>query len=243
MSPIYVARYDITDFGKEEYKDSLIPVQLLMILMGFSLLLYNRAVEMWPDYYAVVSVVCGATYLIGYMFYMMEYYERIWIDNYALPTDKTFFRIYVLAGGIIIITLMNNWPSYWYFYVLFLMLLMYQKKKDTCHHFQTAVRQKFGDREEDIAPPKLRALYVNAEVFTVNFRKWGVVFTILWSSALFYLDYSKESLGAYVGISVTITLVSVSFWISKIKFGLSDFAKKIEAGDHGFFRHKLNSFL
>ncbi len=176
--------YRLEDFGRSEYRDSLIPVNILMVLIGFCILLFNKAVEFWSDPIRVSSVVCGASYMIAYMFYLTEYYEKLWSQYYALPSDKMFFRMYSLLIGITIITFMQNFPEYWYLYTLSLLVVMYIKKRNTRMAFQNAFKMQYNEFRK-CEDNKVKAQYVLSEAFTVNFFKYGVIFNILYSVALF----------------------------------------------------------
>jgi hypothetical protein len=237
--------YQLKDFGRDEYKDPLVPVNILMVLMGFCILLFNKAVDFWSDPIKVSSVICGAFYLITYMFYLTEYYEKLWQPYFSLPRDKMFFRLYSLGIGIVIITCMQNFPQYWYAYVFVLFLFMYYKKKQTRDAFRAAMKNEFGNIGK-CNNNVLLARYKLSEAFTNNFLLYGVVLNAIYSLGLFvlyknnphtYFQFMGEqlSLNYYVVVSSVLTCIIIFFWSKKITSGIDHMAKKVKEGDYEFF--------
>lgn len=239
----------LSDFGLAKYRDSLVPVNILMVLMGFCILLFNRAVEFWGNSIRVSSVICGSVYMIAYMFYISEYYEKLWEPNFSLPFDKMFFRIYSLIIGVVIITFMHNFPEYWYFYTLFLMLILYVKKNNTRKCFQKAFNVDYPVFDE-CQDGVLKAKYLLCEDFTVNFLWWGVIFNAVYAIALFILYKNNPSdsviiygveifFNYYSIVSFTLTIVIVSFWVKKVTSGIALMVEKINKGDYEYFKEHL----
>jgi hypothetical protein len=235
--------YALEDFGKSEYQDSLIPTNLLTILMGFSILLFNQAIVFKDSQYRVISVICGTMVLITYMFYLSEYYTLIWQPIYSLPNDTLFFRLYGLIIGIIIISLMFNFPEYWYLYLQLLFWVMWWKKRRTMKLFREAFLNKYTNFAS--CKDKLwKAKYVLAKTFTKNFFKYGVIVNVIYSIILYLLfHYDSKFIIPNLGFAVTyfslltiaITILCLWLWIRKITSGLKYMVIKINEGDYKYF--------
>jgi hypothetical protein len=244
-----LTHYKLKDFGLPEYHDPIIPVNILMILIGFCILLFNKAVDYWGNNIKVISVVCGSLYMITYMFYISEYYEKIWAPYFSLPNDKMFFRIYALLIGIVIITFMQNFPEYWYLYSLLLMLILYYKKNKTRAAFQKAFNDEYGSF--DIGGNNIdKAKFLLCQDFSSNFLKYGVLFNIFYAIILFLLFEKNPiekfnilsvdfSVDYYAFASVSLTIFIVGFWIKKITSGINLMVEKVKSGDYEYFKEHI----
>ena len=248
-------RYSLLEFSRPEYSDPVVPVQMLMVMMGFMLVLFSNAFSENVDWGLFrISIICGTVYLLFFMFYLTEYYEKLWEPYFMLPEDKLFFRIYCLLIGVVVIAFMPRWPQFWPLYVIFLYLIMYKKKKDTRNIFQDAVISEYGNYDS-CDNPKTKSQYVLVETFTMNFLWLGVVFLAPFAlmislSAIFVmspelLNYFNNNFSTnitefgmrwtFVTLNVLVTIPTLLFWSGKIKTGLRQMKNQIEAGHYAYF--------
>jgi hypothetical protein len=217
------------------------------------LLINNVFTEAHKSIINATAILCGTTYLLAYMFYLTEYYDRLWEPYFLLPEDKLFFRFYSVTVGIVVIALMQNFPQYWSLYVLGLFFIMYVKKASTRNAYIRAVHAEFGTFEA-CTDPVVKARYNLAKAFTRNFVIWGFWFlvpfaTIMTASAICntagisiryepYVDISPTHFQwIYSGTSVFITLVTVFFWKNKITKGILEMKDRVEEGNYEYFNH------
>jgi hypothetical protein len=246
------ARYALDEFGRVEYRDPVVPVQILMVMMGFAILLINQIFTgSNVDLILVTGILCGTSYLLAYMFYLTEYYDRLWEPYFLLPEDKLFFRFYSITVGIVVIALMQNWPQHWSLYILGLFLIMYIKKANTRDDYIAAVNAQYGsfDACSDLG---IKAKYKLAEAFTRNFLIWGFIFMIPFAAAMTIayvmhtqkIDLNFGSWGTihadtgkwiYAGVSIFITVLTIAFWKKKITMGILEMKRRVEKGDHEYF--------
>lgn len=191
------------------------------------------------------------------MFYMTEYYEKLWEKYYLLPHDKVYFRIYCVIVGVVVIALMPKYPEYWPAYVLILFFLMYLMKNKTRNYFTKAFIHRYSDYE-NCDDPKLKCQYVLVNTFTDNFLLLGVLllipFVVLMCGTAFLLQNSEAISSAllahqyypnnltlnliFIGSNVLVTVGTCIFWYEKITTGLVKMQKQIEAGHYGFFEER-----
>lgn len=249
-----ISDYRLKDFGRTEYRDPVVPVQILLILMGFTVALLNNVTsEAASDPLYFWATVCGVVYLLSYMFYLTEYYDQIWQHFYLLPEDKLYCRVYSIGIALVVLSLMPHWPQYWPLYVTVMFLFLYRKKIKTRNAYRKAVALEYG-RTDWCYEPITRARLELAEVFTRNFLTWGVGFfipfaTILVASAVMW-DLSLSvaitetivispdvAKWVYICGSFFITALTAYFWKEKVTRGLIEMRRKAEAGDHEFFKN------
>jgi membrane-associated HD superfamily phosphohydrolase len=238
---------NIEDFGKKNNHDQLMPTGFLLILIGIAILLFNHAICSFDDAIKFWSLICGAVYIIAFMFYLTEYYEQLWLPFYLLPSDKMFFRIYGIGIGIVIISLLPSFPEYWYLYNLVLFIWLYGKKRQTFHLFKKAFNTEYGnykDCKNKIDKSKL----ILAEHYTKRFFWKGIIVNIAYSIILFILYESKSMyvlhyknkdyiIYFYILISGLITVLTVIYWYRKITKDLSYYKHKINEGEYEFFEY------
>lgn len=250
-------QFELSEFGRAEYSDPVVPVNMLMVMMGFTLVLPTYIVDPNADLYFILpAIICGSIYLLFYMFYLTEYYEKLWEPYYLLPVDKLFFRIYCIFIGLVVITLMPKWPEHWMLYMLALFFVMYLKKRSTRNRFRTAVN--FEHKNYSLAPLKIKAQYVLVETFTLNFLILGVVplVPVSIASSVFYVcskypqylsfyngffGFNETELSMYqnyVALSVFVALATSLFWAFKIRSGLIEMKNQIEAGHYDYFEER-----
>lgn len=248
-------KYSLSEFSRPEYTDPVVPVQILLVMMGFCVALLNQA-DFSEISFSVksISLVCGIIYIIAYMFYLTEYYEKLWAPYFLLPEDKLFFRIYSLLVGVVVISLMSKWPGYWSFYILALFLVMFDKKRRTRSVFHDAVISQFGSYE-NCSDGKIKSQFVLVDTFTWNFLYLGIItlvpFAVIMCGAAFFTDspdaliwlntklatdIALENIYAVnVGTNILVTLFTVAFWSSKITSGLRTMRDQIEEGYYEYF--------
>ena len=177
-------KYELSDFSLTEYSDPVVPVQILMVMMGFAIILLNNlAGPNMDELVKKVGLVSGVFYLIAYMFYLTEYYEKLWEPYFLLPEDKLFFRMYSILVGFVVIVLMSKWPEYWSAYIMLLFIVMYEKKKKTRKIFHQAVDLEFGNYTSCYANGNytscdanmIKCQYVLVDTFTRNFLCLGIL--------------------------------------------------------------------
>jgi len=239
--------YTLDDFGRPEYKDPIVPVNMLMVMMGFALLLFNDAIGHIANIIDFSSYFFGTIFLLGFMLYVADYHEKLWENYFSLPTDRMFFRLYGIFVGITVISLMHVYPNYWYVYVLVLFVLMYFKKRSTMKHFEDAFYDKFSKVVDCDCGHEKSRLYLS-QAFTTNFLYAGVFLSIVFGVALqaakiYVVDADKVIadsifdyiLNPYFWICALYTLIFVSFWMWKIKSHLIRMATALKNGNAEFF--------
>jgi hypothetical protein len=248
-------KYELSDFALAEYSDPVVPVQILMVMMGFAIILLNNLSELSMDKLVNnVALVSGVLYLIAFMFYLTEYYEKLWEPYFLLPEDKLFFRMYSVLVGIVVIVLMSKWPVYWSAYVVFLFYVLYLKKRKTRNLFHKAVDLKFGSYSSCDAG-KIKCQYVLVDTFTRNFLHLGILalfpFMIVMCACgllindagmfakfngLWTYPFSMSEIRAiFIATSVITTTVTLVFWFAKITSGLREMRAQIEEGHYAYF--------
>ena len=84
--------YKLDQFSLPDYQDPVVPVQIMMVMMGFTILLLNSALIPGKDkVLAMSAVLSGVAYLISFMFYLTEYYEKLWQPFFLLLKINYFF--------------------------------------------------------------------------------------------------------------------------------------------------------
>ena len=247
--------YKLCDFAKPEYADPVVPVQMLMAIMVFTIVMLNQ-VFLHPGDGIIVSsaLLFGSVYLISFMFYLTEYYEKLWERYFLFPIDKLFFRFYCLLFGAIIILLMPRWPEHWSLYVVILFAIMYWKKRRTRDYFQSAVKYEFGSYEQckdDI----IRSKYILVETFTLNFLILGLIALLPFAIAMSLIalcvsnddvlnaanafggsNFTNDELRwAYFSLNLFVTIPTFLFWSAKITTGLAQMRNQIEEGHYAYF--------
>ena len=234
----------LRDFGSIAEADPLIPTAVLAVLLGFCIALFREIRSFWGQWMDLVGLICGALYLIGFILYLAEYYDRLWLPHYLLPIDRTFFRLYSIVIGIFTISLMPQWPQAWYVYILVLFVFLYYKKKHTLTAYSTAFRREY-EFPSDCPDNVTRAKLSLAQSFTTSFGTWGVGLHLVFSVILggLYLGSKYYSRGTdidvmqalYIFVSVILTVAVLSTWAKKITNGLREMASRVERGDYGYF--------
>jgi hypothetical protein len=250
--------YSLKQFSLPEYSDPIVPVQIMMVMMGFTILLINGIFRSGADLVmTAVAVLSGVIYLISFMFYLTEYYEKLWEPYFLLPEDKLFFRLYSVLVGIVVISLMSKWPEYWALYMIALFLVMYFKKSNTKRKYHRAVNHEFGSYLE-CDKPKIKSCYVLVDTFTRNFFYLGIVFLLpfallmamaaalvlypkllIWLNGYFGFAISiSEARAIYVGTSISVSLLTAVFWSKKLISGLQEMKSQIELGHYAYFESR-----
>lgn len=240
-------KHSLEEFGKPEYKDPIVPVNMLMVLMGFSLLLFNNVFENSDDIIVFSSSLFGAIFLIGFMLYVSDYHEKIWEKYFSLPEDRMFFRFYGIITGIIVISAMNVAPEYWCWYIVILFFLMYFKKKSTKNSYEEAFYDRYGKISDCDSKIDIARLHL-AGAFTTNFLLLGLGGSIVFAVFIEFLKHNTVISGAvsangitdfiysaYFWANATYTLVFVGFWVWKIRTNLNSFVKALENENVEFF--------
>ena len=247
--------YKLCDFANPEYADSVVPVQMLMAIMVFTIIMLNQ-VFLHPGDGLIVSsaLLFGSLYLISFMFYLTEYYKKLWEKYFLLPIDKLFFRFYCLLFGVVVIVLMPRWPEHWSLYVVILFTIMYWKKRRTRDYFQSAVKYEFGSYElctDDV----IRSKYILVETFTRNFLILGLIALLPLAITMSFIalcvsngdllntantfsgsDFTNDELRwAYFLLNLFVTIPTFLFWSAKITTGLAQMRNQIEEGHYAYF--------
>lgn len=174
--------YSFSDFGKRQYRDIVDPVTILTILIAFTIPLFSKGFTS-SNIDIGVSYISGAIALIFFMLYMVDYYEKIWLDYYSLPTDISFFRIYCLVVGVIVISLMDSYPIWWSCYMSALFLVMSIKKYSTRRLYESALEKEFG-KELNGLDQKYVCAYFLAQNMSTNFFVLGFLVSVFVSLVL-----------------------------------------------------------
>ena len=253
--PVPRSPYSLDEFGRQEYADPVVPVQILLVMMGFTIALFinqpTNNVSTWIWY---TSLTCGVIYFLLFMFYLTEYYEKLWQPYYLLPTDKMFFRFYSLLIGVFVIVLMGQYPIFWPIYVLVLFFVMLYKKQKTRETFQSAFDNEFGHYSQ-CNDRKYKCQYVLVETFTINFFFLGIVILLPFAALNFFTgmivgypnSLVSEFEGRFIGVEkgiyeiifvsnlIIITFITALFWLKKINTGLREMQNQIEEGHCEYF--------
>lgn len=248
-------KYSLKDFSLPEYRDPVVPVQIMMVMMGFTILLLNSAFSASGDRTLVfVALISAVPYLLSFMFYLTEYYEKLWEPYFLLPEDKLFFRFYSVLVGIVVIALMGNWPEYWPSYIIFLFVIMYLKKRKVRATYHAAVQNEYGSYEA-CSDDKVKSCYILVDTFTRNFASLGIIpllpiamlmsiSALLISNAQWLSWLNTQTTFAissadlrtlYSTTSIIASLGTVVFWAGKINTGLIEMKSQIEMGHYAYF--------
>lgn len=242
--------YKLSDFGHPNYRDRIDSITILAILVAFTIPLFVEGFRHYADVDILVSYFCGATTLIFYMFYTVDYYDKIWSKWYSLPEDFGFFRIYSLVTGVVVIAAMTVWPQYWYVYLCALFGILTWKKISTKNKYEIAFRKTYPRNDACKTDEEKQELcvFLLAQNMARNFKILGfyasglVAITL---AVLYWLEFTKVSypvLGQTISCNILFSIVSIfyagrlsTFWYKKIRVLLDFMVGEVKEGNVKYF--------
>jgi len=165
------------EFGRAEYRDRIDTNTILSILIAFTIPIFAEAFKHIRDLSMACSYFAGAVSLIFFMLYTVDYYEKIWIRWYSLPDDFSFFRVFSLFFGVIVIAAMNEFPQFWYWYLSLLFFVLTKKKYSIKNKYIKSFDAEFGSYTQ-CESTQMQCRYLLAENMAHNFWKWGLLLSI-----------------------------------------------------------------
>lgn len=166
----------------------------------------------------------GSIFLICFLFYLAEYYEKIWVELFIQQKDKVFFRFYCIFIGFYVI-LLKLFPVVWpvLFSVLFLILM--HKKWSTRREIRAAI-----DAIDEAARSKrVKAIYALADTMAYNFSVLGGI-CLIFLVAMTYVAFYLHQLWALILASLFSALLCY-FWLRKVQSGIDTIRSCVEAGN------------
>jgi hypothetical protein len=247
--------YVLSDFGNPNYKDRIDSVTVLSILVAFTIPLFVEGFKRYPDLDIAASYFLGATVLIFFMFYTVDYYEKIWSRWFSLPEDFGFFRIYSLVTGVIVIAAMTVHPEYWYIYISVLFLILSIKKYSTRKKYERAFRKEYPTNDDCDDDQKL-CVFLLVQNMSRNFLILGfyasvpiaVALAFLLSAKIWPFKYSvfgRDISGdfLFLGLSIFYAGRLITFWYKKVRVLLKFMVEEVEKGNVRYYATENRKLL
>jgi hypothetical protein len=167
----------------------------------------------------------GSVFLICFLFYLAEYYEKVWVEIFVQSKDKIFFRFYCILIGIYVI-LLKLFPVFWCQFFSILAILMIRKKWAT----RNEIRRKI-DEENSLESRKgrINAIYILSDAMAYNFTVLSSIkLTII--SLMAYISLKFQILWVFLLLSLSCLLICW-FWLKKVQSGIDDMMLMLNKGD------------
>ena len=166
----------------------------------------------------------GSLFLICFLFYLAEYYEKIWVEIFIQPKDKIFFRFYCILIGVYVI-LLKLLPTIWPIFFSILAALMMKKKWST----RDEIRQKIEEEHSgELTTGRVNSIYVLSDAMAYNFSILGSISLII-ISLMTYFSLRYHSLWVFLLLSLSCVLMCL-FWLKKVKSGIDEMMSTLNEG-------------
>ena len=167
----------------------------------------------------------GSVVLICFLFYLAEYYEKIWVEFFIQHKDKVFFRFYCILIGIYVI-LLKLVPVLWPLFFSFLVALMIKKKWSTRKEIRATID---ANRSTNTPSKRVEAIYVLADTMAYNFTVLGFASLVIFMATA-YIAFRYQLLWALILFSLFCISICL-FWLRKVQSGIDRIRSHVEAGD------------
>ena len=167
----------------------------------------------------------GSFVLICFLFYLAEYYEKIWVELFIQQKDKVFFRFYCILIGIYVI-LLKLVPILWPLFFSFLVSIMIMKKWSTRKEIRFVIDDS---RKTNTISKRVDAIYTLADTMAYNFSVLGGI-SLVFIMSMTYLAFRFKVLWVLALCSL-FSLLMCYFWLRKVQSGIDRIRLHVDEGN------------